>query len=95
MSTSWLYHGFGIRGYQYWKTEYVGGEMVVWVTQKLNTCRCSACGCAEVAPRGQVVRRFRTLPTGSKQVTVVLPTGKGAGSGRPSLRTAAEAPGQP
>jgi transposase len=73
MSTSWLYHGFGIRGYQYWKTEYVGGEMVVWVTQKLNTCRCSACGCAEVAPRGQVVRRFRTLPTGSKQVTVVLP----------------------
>ncbi len=73
MSTSWLYHGFGIRGYEYQKTEYVEGGIVVWVTQDLQTCRCSACGSADVAPRGQVVRRFRGLPIGRKPVTIVLP----------------------
>jgi len=34
MSTSLLYHGFGIRGYQYVKTEYEGGQVVFTVCQK-------------------------------------------------------------
>ena len=29
MSTSLLYHGFGVRGYRYVKTEYVEGGMVL------------------------------------------------------------------
>jgi hypothetical protein len=44
MSTSLLYHGFGIRGYQYAKTVYVEGELVLDMTQDSKTCRCSACG---------------------------------------------------
>jgi len=28
MSTSLLYHAFGVRGYSYVKTEYVGGEAI-------------------------------------------------------------------
>jgi hypothetical protein len=44
MSTSLLYHGFGIRGYQYAKTVYVEGELVLDMTQDSKTCRCSAGG---------------------------------------------------
>jgi transposase len=73
MSTSLLYHAMGIRGYQYHRTEYVGGEMVLWLKQSRESCRCGACGSANVVLRGQAVRRFRGLPIGSKPVTLVLP----------------------
>lgn len=70
MSTSLLYHGFGIRGYRYLKTEYVGGQVIFTVEQKLEDCRCAACGSAEVRPKGRVERDLRALPIGRKQVTV-------------------------
>lgn len=73
MSTSLLYHGFGIRGYQYKKTQYVGGEIVFSVTQPRETCRCAVCGGSDVTLRGQKERRFRGLPIGGKKVTIVLP----------------------
>jgi transposase len=73
MSTSLLYHGFGIRGYQYEKTEYLEGGIVFSVTQPRETCRCAACGASNVTLRGQKVRRFRGLPIGAKKVTIVLP----------------------
>lgn len=73
MSTSLLYHGFGIRGYRYEKTEYVEGGVVFHLTQSRETCLCSACGSAEVVLRGQVERRFHCLPIGHKEVTLVLP----------------------
>ena len=72
MSTSLLYHGFGIRGYQYEKTEYVEGAIVFWVTQPRETCRCAVCGSLAVTLRGQKERRFHGLPIGAKKVTVVL-----------------------
>ena len=73
MSTSLSYHGFGIRGYRYVRTEYVEGGIVLHVTQPREACRCSACGSSDVAPRGQLTRQFRGLPIGGKPVTVVLP----------------------
>ncbi len=73
MSTSLLYHGLGIRGYEYRKTEYIEGGIVFWVAQKPADCGCPACGSTDVAPRGRVERRFRCLPIGGKPVTVVLP----------------------
>lgn len=72
MSTSLLYHGFGIRGYRYVATEYVDGGVVFRIEQDLATCRCSACGSDHVAPRGEVERPFRSLPIGGKPVTVRL-----------------------
>ena len=42
MSTSLLYHAFGIRGYRYVKTKYVGGEIIFTIEQPLESCRCSA-----------------------------------------------------
>ena len=48
MSTSLLYHAFGVRGYRYLKTGYVGGEVIFTIEQPWETCRCSACGSENV-----------------------------------------------
>lgn len=73
MSTSLLYHGFGIRGYQYERTEYVEGGIVFRIRQPRETCRCAVCGSSAITLRGQTERRFRGLPIGAKKVTIVLP----------------------
>jgi transposase len=73
MSTSLLYHAFGIRGYQYTRTEYQGGQVIFTIHQDPQSCRCPACHSPEVKPRGHVQRRFRTVPIGSKSTIVALP----------------------
>ena len=73
MSTSLLYHAFGIRGYKYVRTEYEDSETVFTIRQEPKTCRCEACGSRDVRPKGQVARRFRSLPIGSRATAVVLP----------------------
>jgi transposase len=72
MSTSLLYHGFGIRGYRYVRTEYVEGGIVFTIAQEPKTCHCPTCGGRNVVLKGGVLRRFRGLPIGSKKVTFVL-----------------------
>lgn len=72
MSTSLLYHGFDIRGYRYVRTEYVEGGVVFTIAQDPKTCRCPACGGRNTLLKGGVVRRFRTLPIGSKKVTLAF-----------------------
>jgi transposase len=73
MSTSLLYHAFGIRGYDYVRTDYRGGQVIFTITQDPADCRCSACGSREVISRGHAERRFRSLPIGSRPTAVVLP----------------------
>src|SRR5215217_8118963 len=73
MSTSLLYHAFGIRGYQYTRTDYQGGQVLFTIRHEPETCRCSACGSPQVQSRGRVERRFRTVPIGSRATFVVLP----------------------
>jgi transposase len=72
MSTSLLYHGFGIRGYEYVKTEYLGGKVIFTVRQPFGALRCVACGSREVVRRGFQARRFRSVPIGSRPVQTVL-----------------------
>ena len=60
MSTSLLYHAFGIRGYHSTRTDYQDGATIFTIHQKPETCRCPACGSQKVQSRGQVSRRFRT-----------------------------------
>ena len=72
MSTSLLYHAFGVRGYRYVKTEYVGGAVFVTIEQPRSSCGCSACGSDHVIGRGQNLRRFRTVPIGRKSVYLLL-----------------------
>src|SRR3954454_21135914 len=76
MSTSLLYHAFGIRGYQYTRTDYQGGQVIFTIRHDPETCRCSACGSPQVQSRGRVERRFRTVPIGSRATFVVLPVSR-------------------
>ena len=71
MSTSLLYHGFGIRGYRYQRTDYEDGGVVFTVTKDRDELCCAACGCHRVKLRGATERRFLTLPIGGKRVTIV------------------------
>lgn len=73
MSTSLLYHGFGVRGYQYVRTEYDQGEVLFTIRQEPKSLRCPACGSRAVRPRGHVQRRFRCLPIGRRTTFIVLP----------------------
>jgi transposase len=73
MSTSLLYHAFGIRGYDYVRTDYPHGQVIFTIAQDPADCRCSACGCRDVISRGHVQRRFRGLPIGSRTTAVELP----------------------
>ena len=41
MSTSLLYHAFGIRGYQYVRTEYRRGQVMFTIEQEPKTSLCS------------------------------------------------------
>jgi transposase len=72
MSTSLLYHGFGIRGYQYVRTEYKGGAVIFTIQQDPKDCRCSECRSSRVIRKGQVERLFRALPIGGKPVFILL-----------------------
>ena len=72
MSTSLLYHGFGVRGYRYLKTEYAAGEMTLHLEQPREKCRCSACGSADIVFRGATERRIRTVSLGSKRVWLAV-----------------------
>ena len=73
MSTGLLYHAFGIRGYDYVRTEYSDGQVIFTIAQDPHDCRCSACGSRDVISRGHVERQFRSLPIGSRTTSVVLP----------------------
>jgi hypothetical protein len=44
MSTSPLYHAFCIRGYEYVRTEYLGGEVIFSIRHEPKTFRCENCG---------------------------------------------------
>jgi transposase len=72
MSTSLLYHAFGVRGDRYQRTDYAEGRVIMTVTQPRETLRCPACGSADVHRRGEKWRSFRGLPIGSKATAVVL-----------------------
>jgi transposase len=73
MSTSLLYHAFGIRGYDYVRTDYHDGEVLFTIRQEPKSCRCAACGSRELISRGHAERRFRALPIGSHATHVILP----------------------
>ena len=60
-------------GYEYVRTEYVGGEVHFTIRQPRKVLRCQACGSRDCGPHGTVERRFRTVPVGPKAVFIVFP----------------------
>lgn len=72
MSTSLLYHGFGIRGYSYVKTAYEAGQVMFTIRQERGDLRCATCGSRRVVRRGFQSRCFRSLPIGARPVQILL-----------------------
>lgn len=73
MSTSLLYHAFGIRGYKYVRTLFVLGIIWVTITRDRLSLRCPVCRSKTIILHGSITRRFRTLPIGSKKVFIYCP----------------------
>jgi transposase len=66
MSTSLLYHGFGIVGYRYVRTEYREGDVIFTISKaKFRSC-CPVCKSRRVIKHGSLPRWFHSLPIGRK-----------------------------
>jgi len=70
MSTSLLYHAYGLIRHEYLGTKFKGNKVIFKVKTKKEQLRCSCCGSKEVICRGKKERNFRAPPTGSKQVLI-------------------------
>ena len=70
MSTSLLYHGLGIRGYNYLSTTYLDGDVIFKIYQDKVNLRCSECNSRELIRRGTISRRFLSLPIGNKSTYI-------------------------
>ena len=68
MSTSLLYHGFGLMGQEYLKTDYKDGRVIFYIQTKEHQLHCSQCGSKRVIKRGTKQRDFRGVPIGLKPV---------------------------
>jgi uncharacterized Zn finger protein len=68
MSTSLLYHGFGLIDQEYLKTEYTGGTVIFHIQTKEKRLRCKHCGSKNVIKRGSLQRDFRGVSIGLKPV---------------------------
>ncbi len=72
MSTSLLYHAFGIRGYRYRRTRHVQGATEFVIEHHPDNLRCAHCGSADVIGAGKVERRFRDVPIGARPTWFML-----------------------
>jgi len=71
MSTSLLYHAFGIRrGYQYVRTIYEAGKIGFVIEHKAHSLRCPLCNSQQIIKKGRVWRMIRTVPIGRKPVFI-------------------------
>ncbi len=73
MSTSLLYHAFGVRGSRLLRTVLLNGEVLFEIEEQRDRLECSCCGSSDVIRRGTVTRFFRSVGIGSKPVTISCP----------------------
>lgn len=73
MSTSFIYHAFGLQGYCYVRQNFGKDGIVLTVSAKERLMRCPLCGADNVIKRGRYTRRIRTVPIGPKPVWLVVP----------------------
>lgn len=64
MSTSLLYHAYGIRGVQYQSTKFEAGTVQIHAIM-VNPPKCK-CGCVRTIFKGQKTRQFKMVPFGGK-----------------------------
>jgi len=72
MSTSLLYHAWGIHDCDYHSTSYQQGAIHFNIKIRDRLIRCSHCKSRTVTHKGKVTRILKTLPIGSKPVCIKL-----------------------
>lgn len=72
MSTSLLYHAWGIVGYPYRSQHFQAGKVTFRIEQPRERLCCPQCGGRDVWVRGHEERTFRTVPIGRKPTCVTL-----------------------
>ncbi len=72
MSTSFLYHAFGLQGYDYVCQSYVAGSLIFYMRLKPKLIRCPCCRSFDVLRRGRSERWLRTVPIGFKPVWLAV-----------------------
>ncbi|WP_027362664.1 ISL3 family transposase [Desulfospira joergensenii] len=68
MSTSLIYHAFGLRDYFYKTTRFIGGVLTFEIFPKPEAIKCPECNSRSVVKRGVIKRTLRTIPVGSRPV---------------------------
>jgi transposase len=68
MSTSLLYHAFGLHGYHYVSSRFEDGSVTFTIEQPRERLRCAVCGSADVWAQGSHQRTFRTVPIAKKPI---------------------------
>ena len=74
MSTSLLYHAFGLEGYGYVRQSFVAGSVILRIKPKAKLIRCPACKSFDVIRQGEKDRWLRTVPIGGKPVWLAVET---------------------
>lgn len=72
MSTSFLYHGFGLAGYNYVKTQYQGNAIIFTISHKRDKPYCPVCKSRKVILRETIKRRFKVFPVWFKVIFLEL-----------------------
>jgi transposase len=72
MSTSLLYHRFGIVGYHYVSQYFDPGITTFRIEQPRERLRCSHCRSNQVWAQGGVERTFRALPIGQRPTFIAF-----------------------
>ena len=73
-TTSFIYHCFGIRGYQHLRTVYCGGAVYHHIERNPTSRRCAGCQARweNLTRDGAFERTFHALPVGPRQQFLVL-----------------------
>lgn len=71
MSTSLLYHAFGIKGYDYVRTQYHGGNIIFTIERKPFSLRCPCCKGMDIIRHGALPRWFYSVPLGGRPSYIV------------------------
>ena len=72
MSTSLLYHAFGVRGYTFVSHRFEGGAVISCIKVRRENLCCPVCRSRDVVLRGSNPRRYRTLPIGKRPTYISL-----------------------
>jgi transposase len=72
MSTSMLYHAFGIKAVKYRRTDFVAGETRIHAEMSRKLARCPVCNSPHTIYQGRKIRPLRLPPIGLHQVWLYL-----------------------